>query len=194
MRVLAGSTLSIAAAIACLSVQAQTIHVPTRSDFYEKSLGPYVTTPQEVVDQMLEMANVRPGELVYDLGSGDGRVLITAVQRFKARAVGIELSDDLARLSMDKIAHLGLQNDAKVINADLRTIDLSPADVVVMYLETDSNAKLRPTLEKSLRAGTRVVSHEYKVPGWKANKVAKADPGYGHTHTIYLYRMPPEKQ
>ena len=69
-----------------------------------------------------------------------------------------------------------------------------PADVVIMYLETDSNEKLRPTLEKSLRAGARVVSHEYKVPGWKATRVAKADPGYGHTHTIYLYRMPPEKQ
>ncbi|HZU24774.1 MAG TPA: class I SAM-dependent methyltransferase [Bryobacteraceae bacterium] len=84
----------------------------------------------------------RPSELVYDLGSGNGRVLITAVQRFKARAVGIELSDDLARISTEKIARLGLQSDARVINADVRNVDLSPADVVIMYLETDFNEKL----------------------------------------------------
>jgi SAM-dependent methyltransferase len=194
MRVFAASAFAAATIVACMPAWGQDIHVPTRSDFYEKSLGPYVTSPQEVVDDMLELAKVRPGELVYDLGSGDGRVLITAVQRFKARAVGIELSDDLARISTEKIAHLGLQSDARVINADVRNVDLSPADVVIMYLETDSNEKLRPKLEKSLRPGTRVVSHEYKVPGWKATKVAKADPGYGHVHTMYLYRMPPEKQ
>ncbi len=193
MKPLAVSALSAAALLTCLPAFGQ-VHSPARSDFYEKSLGPYVTSPQEVVDSMLDLAKVRPGEVVYDLGSGDGRVLITAVQRFHARAVGIELSDDLARMSSEKIVRLGLQNDAKVINADMRTVDLSPADVVIMYLETDSNAKLRPTLEKALRPGTRVVSHEYKVPGWKPTKVAKADPGYGHDHTIFLYRMPPEKQ
>src|SRR5579884_1345941 len=170
MRVFAASTLSAVIVFACLPASAQAIHTPTRSDFYEKSLGPYVTSPQEVVDDMLDLAKVQPGETVYDLGSGDGRVLITAVQRYHAHAVGIELSADIARMSMDKIARLGLQSDAKVIIGDVRNVDLSPADVVVMYLETDSNAKLRPMLEKSLRPGTRVISHEYKVPGWKANK------------------------
>lgn len=189
MRVLAASAFAAALLFVCAPAGAQ-----TQSDFYAKSLGPYVTSPQEVVDDMLELARVRPGEVVYDLGSGDGRVLITAVQRFKAHAVGVELSDELARNSMDKIRRLGLAGDAKVINADVRTVDLSPADVVIMYLETNSNEKLRPKLEKSLRPGTRVVSHEYKVPGWKAAQVAKSDPGYGHVHTIYLYRMPPEKQ
>src|SRR5581483_10402008 len=176
MRVFAASAFAAATVLAWVPASAQEIRIPTRSDFYEKSLGPYVTSPQEIVDDMLELARVQAGELVYDLGSGDGRVLITAVQRFKARAVGIELDSDLARQSMDKIARLGLQGDAKVINADVRTVDLSPADVVIMYLETDSNEKLRPKLEQSLRPGARVVSHEYKVPGWKATKVAKADP------------------
>src|SRR5579884_1302124 len=142
MRVFAASTFAAAALLACLPAAAQPVHIPTKSEFYEKSLGPYVTSPQEVVDEMLQLANVRPGELVYDLGSGDGRVLITAVQRFKARAVGVELSDDLARLSTEKIARLGLQSDARVINADVRNVDLSPADVVIMYLETDFNEKL----------------------------------------------------
>lgn len=194
MRVLASVVTGSAVLCLCLTARAQTIHVPTSSDFYKKSLGPYVTSPPEVVDEMLELARVRPGETVYDLGSGDGRVLITAVKQFKARAVGIELSEDLYRLSNDKIARLGLQNEARVINADVRTVDLSPANVVIMYLETDSNEKLRPMLEKMLRPGTRVVSHEYRVPGWKAAKIAKADAGYGHSHLIYLYRMPPEKQ
>jgi len=194
MRVLSGGVASSAAVCMCMMAHAQTVHPPASSDFYAKSLGPYVTSPPEVVDEMLELARVRPGEMVYDLGSGDGRVLITAVKQFKAHAVGIELSEDLYRLSNDKIARLGLQNDARVINADVRTVDLSPADVVIMYLETDSNEKLRPMLEKMLRPGTRVVSHEYRVPGWKANKIAKADPGYGHAHLIYLYRMPAEKQ
>ena len=194
MRVLTGLVAASATLCLCLTAGAQTIHVPTGAEFYEKSLGPYVTSPPEVVDEMLELAKVRPGETVYDLGSGDGRVLITAVKQFKAHAVGIELSEDLYRLSNDKIARLGLQNEAHVINADVRTVDLSPADVVVMYLETDSNAKLRPMLEKMLRPGTRVVSHEYRVPGWKATKIAKADGGNGHSHLIYLYRMPPEKQ
>src|SRR5579885_745382 len=117
MRVLAASTFAAATVLSCIAASAQTAHI-TRSEFYEKSLGPYVTSPQEVVDDMLDLAKVRPGELVYDLGSGDGRVLITAVQRFRARAVGIELSDELARISADKIARLGLQSDARVINAD----------------------------------------------------------------------------
>lgn len=195
MRGFAGVVTGSVLLCMCLTAQAQSARVPTSSEFYEKSLGPYVTSPPEVVDEMLELAKVRPGETVYDLGSGDGRVLITAVKQFKARAVGIELSEDLYRLSNDKIARLGLQNEARVINDDVRNVDLSPANVVIMYLETDSNAKLRPMLEKMLRPGTRVVSHEYQVPGWRPYKVAKADPGYGHhAHLIYLYRMPPEKQ
>jgi cyclopropane fatty-acyl-phospholipid synthase-like methyltransferase len=108
---------------------------------------------------MLELADVKPGETVYDLGSGDGRVLITAVQKFRAKAVGVEISEVLVRQTTDRIAKLNLQNEAKVIQGDLMQVDVTPADVVTIYLMTESNGLLRPRLEKLLKPGSRVVSY-----------------------------------
>ena len=159
---------------------------------YANSLAPYVVSPQEIVDRMLELADLKPGEKLYDLGSGDGRVLITAVVRFKAKAVGIEISDDLVSSANDRIHRLGLDSDARVIHGNFLDVDLSPADVVTLYLATDANEILRPNLEKYLRNGSRVVSHEYAVPGWKPKLVDK-DPER-HGHTIFLYEMPPKKK
>jgi protein-L-isoaspartate O-methyltransferase len=159
---------------------------------YTNSLAPYVVSPQEIVDRMLELADLKPGEKLYDLGSGDGRILITAVLRFKAKAVGVEISDDLVNSANTKIRKLGLDSDAQVIHGNLLDVDLSPADVVTLYLATDANEMLRPNLEKYLRNGARVVSHDYEVPGWKPKTVDK-DPDH-HGHTIYLYQMPPKKK
>jgi tRNA G37 N-methylase Trm5 len=162
---------------------------------YANSLAPYIPSPQSIVEHMLELANVRPGETVYDLGSGDGRVLITAVQQFRARAVGVELVPEIAHRASDRIARMGLQDQARVIQGDIRDTDLSGADVVTMYMTTDSNDLLRPKLERSLKQGTRVVSYSFKVPGWKCNKLEEDDPyGNGRKHAIYLYVMPPRKQ
>jgi cyclopropane fatty-acyl-phospholipid synthase-like methyltransferase len=147
-------------------------------------------SPQEIVDRMLEMADLKPGEKLYDLGSGDGRILITAVVRFKAKAVGIEISDDLVKSTNDRIRRLGLDNDARVIHGNFLDVDLSPADVVTLYLATDVNEMLRPNLERYLKNGARVVSHDYSVPGWKPKQVDK-DPNI-HGHVIYLYQMPPK--
>jgi SAM-dependent methyltransferase len=161
---------------------------------YANSLAPYIPSPQIIVERMLELATVQPGETVYDLGSGDGRVLITAVQQFHARAVGVEIVPEIARKASDRIARLGLQNQARVIQGDIRDADLSGADVVTMYMTTDTNDLLRPKLEKSLKPGTRVVSYSFKVPGWKYNKLDESDPyGNGRKHAIYLYVMPPQK-
>jgi protein-L-isoaspartate O-methyltransferase len=159
---------------------------------YANSLAPYVVSPQEIVDRMLELADLKPGEKLYDLGSGDGRVLITAVVRFKAKAVGVEISDDLVSSANDRIHRLGLDSDAHVIHGNFLDVDLSPADVVTLYLATDANELLRPNLEKYLRNGSRVVSHEYAMPGWKPKLVDK-DPER-HGHTIFLYEMPPKKK
>jgi SAM-dependent methyltransferase len=109
---------------------------------YTNSLAPYVVSPQQIVDRMLEIADLKPGETVYDLGSGDGRILITAVQRFHAKAVGIEISDALVESTTERIQRLGLQNDARVVHADFLTVDLGPADVVTMYLATRRVARL----------------------------------------------------
>ena len=153
---------------------------------------PTLFRPQEIVDRMLELADLKPGEKLYDLGSGDGRILITAVARFKAKAVGVEISDELVNSTNARIRRLGLDNDAQVIHGNFLNVDLSPADVVTLYLATDANEMLRPNLEKYLKKGARVVSHEYAMPGWKPKLVDK-DPE-GHGHTIYLYEMPPKKK
>jgi len=159
---------------------------------YENSLAPYVVSPQLIVDRMLELADPKPNEMVYDLGSGDGRILITAVQRYRAKAVGIEISETLVRRASDMIRRLGIENDARVVHGDFLKVDLSPADVVTMYLATDANELLRPSLEKDLKPGARVVSHEYAVPGWKP-KLVDRDIPEGKHHVIYLYQMPQGK-
>jgi len=156
-------------------------------------LAPYVVSPQAIVDRMLEMADLRPGETLYDLGSGDGRILLTAVQRFRAKAVGIEISDALVDSTNTRIIKFGLQNEAKVIHADFLQVDLSPADVVTMYLATDANEMVRPNLEKYLKPGARVVSHDYAVPNWKPKLVDKEVPE-AKGHVIYLYQIAAKKK
>ncbi len=164
----------------------------SRPSIYTNSLAPYVPSPEPIVERMLELADLKPGETVYDLGCGDGRVLILAVQKFHARAVGVELSDKVYKRAVDRIALLGLQNHIQVIHGDLLTVDLRPADVVTIYLMRSSNESLRPRLEKYLRPGARVVAHDFAVPGWKPTRVEQSDFD-SHQHTVYLYVMPPAK-
>lgn len=159
---------------------------------YVNKLAPYVASPAKVVDRMLELANIRPGETVYDLGCGDGRILIEAVQRYRAKAVGIEISPKIAAEARAHIKRAGVSKSATVIEGDLLQADLTGADVVTIYLATSLNEELRPRLEKFLKPGARVVSHDYAVPGWKPKQVVLADGR--QKHNIYLYEMPPVKQ
>lgn len=159
---------------------------------YAKKLAPFVASPQRVVDRMLEMAQPKPSETVYDLGCGDGRVLITAAQRFNARAVGVELDEKLVQRANLRIAEASLQGRVRVVQGDLLEADLTGADVVILYLLTMSNEQLRPRLEKMLKPGARVVSYSYQIPGWKANKIERTEEQHGRT--IYLYEMPPLRQ
>ena len=179
-------TASFVFAPAALEAQSRVKH-------YSNSLAPYVVSPQQVVDRMLELADLKPGETLYDLGSGDGRILITAVQHFRAKAVGIEISDALVNGTNDRILKLGIQNDARVIHGDFLQVDLSPADVVTMYLATDANEQVRPNLEKYLKPGARVVSHDYSVPNWKPKLVDKYPPE-SRGHVIYLYEIAAKKK
>jgi len=169
------------------------LYAQQRIKHYSNSLAPYVVSPQQIVDRMLELADLKAGETLYDLGSGDGRVLITAVQRYHAKAVGIEISEALVKSTTDRIQKLGLANDARVIQGDLLQVDLSPADVVTIYLATDSNEILRPNLEKYLKPGARVVSHDYVVPQWKPKFVDKDLPD-ARGHVIYLYQISAKKK
>jgi len=137
---------------------------------------------------MLEAAQLKPGETLYDLGSGDGRIVITAAQMFKANAVGVELSEVLCKSTLKKIAALHLDAQVKIIHANALKVDLSSADVVTLYLLTSSNARLKPNLEKYLKPSARVVSLNFGMPGWKPTRVETVHADR-QTHTIYVYEM-----
>jgi len=154
-------------------------------------IAPYVGTPLPVVRQMLTLAEIKPGEVVYDLGSGDGRVVIMAAQEFGARAVGVELRGDLVKQAQNRVFELSLQGKVKILQSDLFDVNVSPADVVFLYLTTSANEKVKPKLESELRRGTRVVSHDYEVLGWRPFKVNNfcENPKLGYpSHTIYVYK------
>jgi len=154
-----------------------------------EKLAPYYPTPESIVVKMLELADLKPGERVFDLGSGDGRIVIVAVQKFHARAVGVELDKDLARQSAERIHKMGLESSAQIINGDILKQDYSSADVVTVYLLPNSNDKIQPILERQLRKGTRVVAHDFEFRGWKPDKVEDIeDDGEGRSHTLFLYR------
>ncbi len=139
---------------------------------------------------MLELAKVAPEDVVYDLGSGDGRIVIMAAQKFGAQAVGVELDDELYKQSSARIKELGLDKRAKIIHGNLFEANFRPATVVTLYLLTSVNEKLRPYLEKQLSPGTRVVSHDFKMPGWSGEKMVDVTSQDGVSHTIYLYIRP----
>jgi len=160
-------------------------------NFSTDNLAPYIPSPVQVVDRMLSAARVKPGETVYDLGSGDGRILIMAAQKYGARAVGVELRGDLCKSTQAKIKALGLQDRVKLIHGNMLKVDLSPADVVTLYLLTSSNERLRPRLEKYLKPGARVVSNDYEIRGWIPSGIVPITAG-GVVHYIYVYEIGPK--
>ncbi len=161
----------------------------TVSPNLKNSLAPYVTTPPDVVDRMLELAKPKAGETLYDLGCGDGRILITAAQKYGAKAVGIELSEKLVKQARQNISGLHLEALASVQHGDIMQTDISGADIVTLYLTTTANETLRPVLERSLKPNTRVVSYDYPIPGWKAIDEIQRRVN-NQSHPIYLYQIP----
>jgi len=154
-----------------------------------EKLAPYYPTPETIVEKMLVLGQLKAGEKMFDLGSGDGRVVIMAAQKFHADATGIEFDKDLWRQSTDKIKSLNLHKTARIIHGDIMKQDVGSADLITVYLLPSSNDKVRPMLEKQLRKGTRVVSHDFEISGWTPEKVEQIeDDGEGRSHTLYLYR------
>ena len=137
---------------------------------------PYVPTPQEVVDKMLQMARVGPKDVVYDLGCGDGRIVVTAARRFGARGVGIDLNPERIAEANENARAAKVQDKVKFMTGDLFQADFSEATVVTLYLLPTVNAALRPQLWKQLKAGTRVVSHEFDMgDAWPPEKTEVVD-------------------
>jgi len=154
-----------------------------------EKLAPYYPTPQTIVDKMLQLGGLKAGERVYDLGSGDGRIVIMAADKFHADAIGIELDKDLCKLSLDKIRKLHLEKNAHIVNGDLLKQNYSSADLVTVYLFPGFIDKVQPLLDQQLKKGARVVCHDFEFKNWTPDKVQNiADDGDGRSHTLYLYR------
>ncbi len=155
----------------------------------EQTLAPYVPTPLEVVDRMLALANVTKNDVVYDLGSGDGRIVIAAARTYGARGVGLDIDPGRIEESRANARAAGVEHLVDFRQQDVLTADLSPATVVTLYLLSSSNAKLRPILTRQLAPGARIVSHAFSMSTiWPADKVDRFTTQLGDEVTLYLWR------
>jgi len=165
---------------------------PAQSDSgkYLEHLVPFVPTPLDVAQKMLEVAKVQPDDVVYDLGSGDGRIVILAAQKFGAHAVGVELNSDLYEESSERIRKLGLQGRAQILHENMFEVNVRHATVVTLYLLTAVNERLRPMLTTQLRSGARIVSHDFQIPGWQPAQTVDMLSKNGVPSKIFLYVRP----
>ena len=156
---------------------------------------PFISTPDEVVERMLALANTGRDDYVVDLGSGDGRIVITAARRFGARGLGIELDEALVRASRENARRAGVADRASFAQGDVLTADFSAATVVTLYLLPELIGRLQPRFLTDLKPGTRVVSHAFRMTGWRPDasqtlQVAGPHPGQGDESTLYLWIVP----
>ena len=150
-------------------------------------------TPQDVVDKMLDLAELKKTDVVFDLGSGDGRIVISAAQRFGCRAVGYELDKDLVAASHAKAEAAGLKSFVNFELRDLFTVNLRDADVIAVYLLPQQLEKLVPQLE-NMKPGSRVISHQFEIPGVMPDRIISVESKEtGEKHFLHLYRLPLRK-
>ena len=160
------------------------LHVPGDPE----QVSPFLASSAAVIELMLRLAEVKPGETVYDLGCGDARILVMAAQKYGARGVGVELDAEVFALARDNVRRHRLEDRITLVRGNLFDVDLRDADVVALYLLPEALARLRPMLEQQLRPGARVVTHDFGIPLWQATRIEKLDRGEGTKHTIQLYR------
>jgi len=155
----------------------------TPYDHYEV----FVPTPKELVFEKLRLADVKENDTVYDLGSGDGRVLIIAARDFGAKSVGIEIRKDLAGESKERIREAGLSHKAKVIRSNFMKTGISDADVIVLYLSSGTLHELFPKLQRELKKGTRIITHDFSIPEWTPTREVDWQGADGKGAKIYVY-------
>lgn len=153
----------------------------------------YVPTPQQVVDKMLEMADVRPGEILYDLGCGDGRIPVTAAKKFGIKTWGFDINPVRVKESLENVKKNDVGKLVTIKLQDIFELDLSKADVITLYLLPQLNVKLIPQLDK-LKPGCRIVSHDFDMAGVRPKKMITYTPSGGREHRIYLWVTPLEKE
>jgi len=169
-------TLALAAAVLFIvrSRQPDVIFVPTR---------------ESVADEMLQLASVTSKDVLYDLGSGDGRIVMLAAQKYGARGVGIEIDEDLVLKARNNAFRERVEHLVEFRAQDAFTVDVSPATVVMLYMLPEFNAKLRPMLERQLKPGTRVVSHDFPIEGWRPIRVENVKGHFLHDHQVLLFEI-----
>jgi tRNA G37 N-methylase Trm5 len=154
----------------------------------------FVPTPQEVVDRMLEVAEVKKGDVVYDLGCGDGRIVVTAAKKYGVKAVGFDIDPQRIKESKENVEKNKVGDLVDIRQEDIFTLDLAKANVITLYLLPSLNVKLMPQLDK-MKPGSRIVSHNFDMRGAKPKKVIKVTPkDSGVEHTVYLWVTPLEKE
>jgi cyclopropane fatty-acyl-phospholipid synthase-like methyltransferase len=151
--------------------------------------APFVATPPDVVERMLTLANVGPRDVVYDLGSGDGRIVITAAQKFGARGVGIDIDPARVAEAEQNAAAAGVEGRVSFVIQDALESDVSEATVVTLYMLSAINVKLRPILQAQLKPGARVVSHSFPIGDWEPDYVDTFRDAAGTTRTLYLWTI-----
>lgn len=152
------------------------------------SLAPFVPTPQDVVERMLQLAGVTKGDIVYDLGSGDGRMVITAAKKYGARGVGVDIDPERVAESVANAKREGVDHLVRFEQRDALGTDVSEATVVTLYLLSSSNMKLRPILTGQLKPGARIVSHAFGMGDWTPEKIEDFKDSNGSTRRLYLWR------
>jgi precorrin-6B methylase 2 len=181
--------LSLAIAAALCAQEVQQRERPTRQPDVV-----FVPTPHEVVAKMLELAQVKKTDLLYDLGCGDGRIVVAAAKKYGCRAVGYDIDPERIQESLENVKKNGVQKLAKIEHRDIFTLDLSAANVITLYLLPSLNVKLIPQLEK-LRAGSRIVSHDFNMEGVTPDKIVNVTCAEdGSEHTVYLWTAPLKKE
>jgi SAM-dependent methyltransferase len=164
-----------------------------QEDIESKKIVPYVPTPQDVVDRMLDLAQVKKGDVVYDLGSGDGRIVVTAAKKYGVKAIGFEIDPERIKESKENISKAGVGNLVEIRQQDIRTVDLSGVSVLTMYLLPEVNLMIRPNILKQMKPGSRVVSHDFDMGDWKPAKTEQIKDATGWEHTLYLWRIEAKK-
>ena len=178
----------LASLLAVILLAASCSYIEDITKDWTEGEASFIPTPMEVVDRMLEIAQVTPADIVYDLGSGDGRIIIRAAEKYGARGVGIEIDPKLVERSSEEARKHGVSRLVEFRVGDALKADVSQATVVTLYLTPEMNSKLRPTFEKQLRSGARVVSHDHRMEGWTPVRSETMPGTWYHDHRIYLWK------
>ena len=186
-RPLGGFPMVLAVATA-LVVAGQGLTLSSLAAQDPSNLAPFVPTPQDVVDRMLELAEVSENDVVYDLGCGDGRIVIRAAERYGARGVGIDIDPQRVAESRANAERAGVSHLVEFIQQDALQVDVSDATVVTLYLLSSSNIKIRPILTSQLAPGARIVSHAFSMGNWEADQIERFTDTRGNTRTLYLWK------